>query len=259
MQTIKILFVDNNEDDYNLVRDYLTFGISQNFYELTWCNNYKEAINAMLKSFYDLYLIDYNLDNNTGLELLKEALKSNCNEPVIMLTSQENKKIDEQALKNGAANYLIKQQLTTVALERAISYATQQSQNLGKLKQSEHTFRKLFERSKESILITDNNGRVYGANYSAITLLGIAENNLYTINFDTFFQDQYSYMKLMEAIEEQGAANNMIINFVTLLGEIKKCRVSAFSEIPQHGEIVLHYVFLNEILSNAENSLTVNP
>ncbi|WP_069659567.1 response regulator [Arcticibacter eurypsychrophilus] len=258
MQTIKILFIDNNEDDYNLVRDYLTFGISQNLYELTWCNNYKEAINAMLKSFYDLYLIDYNLDNNTGLELLKEALKSNCNEPVIILTSQENKKIDEQALKNGAANYLIKQQLTTVALERAISYATQQSQNLGKLKQSEYTFRTLFERSKESILITDNTGRVYGANYSAVNLLGIAENNLYAINFDTFFQNQYSYEKLIEVMEEQGTAN-MIINFITLLGEIKTCRVSAFSVIPQHGELVLNYVFLNEICSNTENSLTASP
>jgi len=259
MQAIKILFIDNNEDDYNLVRDYLTFGISQNLYELTWCNNYNEAINAMLKSYYDLYLIDYNLDNNTGLDLLKEALKSNCNEPVIILTSQENKKIDEQALKNGAANYLIKQQLTTVALERAISYATQQSQNIGRLKQSEYTFRTLFERSKESILITDHTGRVYGANYSAMKLLGMALKDPYAINFYSYFQDQYSYTRLVEAMEEQGVASNITINFVTLNGEVKTCNVFAFSEIPQHGDLVLHYVFLNEILSNAENPLTANP
>ena len=252
MQAIKILFVDNNEDDFNLVRDFLTFGISRNLYELTWCNNYNEAINAMLKSFYDLYLIDYNLDNNTGLDLLKEALKSNCTEPVIILTSLENKRIDEQALKIGAANYLIKQQLTTVALERAISYATKQWQNLGKLKQSEYTFRKLFERSKESILITDHKGRVYCANYSAIKLLGIALNDQYTIYFDTYFQDQYSYTMLIEAMEEQGAANNIIINFVTLNGDVKTCNVCAFSEIPQHGNLVFHYVFLNEILTKAE-------
>lgn len=258
MQAIKILFVDNNEDDYNLVHDYLDTGISLNLYELTWCNNYNEAINAMLKSFYDLYLIDYNLDNNTGLDLLKEALKSNCNEPVIILTSEENKKIDEQALRNGAANYLSKQQLTTVALERAISYATKQSQNLSKLKQSEYTFRTLFQRSKESILIMDNTGRVYDANYSAINLLGIALKDLYTLNLTAFFQDHHAYIELLEAMEERGVANDMIIKFVALHGEIKTCKVSAFSEIPQHGNLILHYVFLNEISLNVKKLQTIN-
>ena len=95
MDTVNILLVDDDEDDFILTKDILRENVSRQNYNLTWCNNFSEAINAMLKGHYDIYLVDYRLGRDSGMDLLNEAIKSNCTEPIIMLTGKGDFKIDE--------------------------------------------------------------------------------------------------------------------------------------------------------------------
>src|SRR6185503_15044054 len=124
---VKVLLVDDDEDDYIITRDLIT-GIGGHRYQLEWVNTYREALQAIQRRAHDIYLLDYRLGESTGLELLRESKQSGCKAPMILLTGQGDREVDVEAMKAGAADYLIKGQLNADALERAIRYAIERNQ-----------------------------------------------------------------------------------------------------------------------------------
>ena len=80
---------------------------------IDWCYRYKEALDAIVEAKYDIYFIDYYLGAKTGLELMKEAIEQNCEQPLILLTGMGNQKIDLEAMQAGAYDYLVKLELNT--------------------------------------------------------------------------------------------------------------------------------------------------
>jgi len=119
---IRVLLVDDDEEDYVLTRGYLK-DIPGRFYHLDWVAGYDDALAAICRAEHDVYLIDYRLDARDGLALLEEALGRGCVGPMILLTGQGEEEIDLAAMRAGAADYLEKSQLDGVRLERTIRYA----------------------------------------------------------------------------------------------------------------------------------------
>ena len=55
---IKVLLVDDDEDDYILTRDWFCeFQVA--CCELKWVDSYQAASDAIEKNQYDIYLVDY--------------------------------------------------------------------------------------------------------------------------------------------------------------------------------------------------------
>jgi len=121
-QAIKVLLVDDDEDDYIITRDFLA-GIEGRRYHLTWVSDYNEALNVLNTDDIDICLLDYYLGDKTGLDLLKEITTSKPKIPVILLTGHEDKEIDLQAMEAGASDYLSKSEITPQLLDRTIRYA----------------------------------------------------------------------------------------------------------------------------------------
>lgn len=254
MKAIKILLVDDDEDDYILTQELLSSGIKANKYRLSWCATYSNAINAMLKDRYDLYLVDYKIGRHNGLRLLNEAVKSNCTKPIIILTGKGDKLIDEEALKAGAADYLTKDQITSETLERSIRYATKQFEMLEKLKRNEHTFRILFERSKDAILISDPSGQILDANKTALRFFGLEYADLSNVNSAFFYrypEDRQSFVKILQ---RDGVINGMLTELITVNGDVRTCSITSFIEIPQHGDSELFYTFVKDISEHSFQS-----
>jgi diguanylate cyclase (GGDEF)-like protein len=121
-ERIKILFVDDDEDDYLLTKDLLS-QVNDRIYDLDWVASYDEALWSINNSDHDACLFDYRLGEYTGLDLLQEAMAAGCKAPIILLTGQGDGDIDIEALKAGATDYMNKSEITTQLLERAIRYA----------------------------------------------------------------------------------------------------------------------------------------
>ncbi|MDZ8227674.1 MULTISPECIES: response regulator [unclassified Nostoc] len=131
---IKVLFIDDDEDDYILTRYWFSEFQAANC-ELEWVNNYEAARNAIACDQHDIYLVDYRLGADSGLELLREAIANGCCSPIILLTGQGDWEIDIEAMKAGAADYLEKSQLTAPLLERSIRYAIERKQTEQKIRE----------------------------------------------------------------------------------------------------------------------------
>src|SRR5688572_30396175 len=118
----RILIVDDDEDDYFLTSELIRNIPSQGF-TIDWCYSYKEALEQITSKRHDLYFIDYLLGAKTGLELLKEVIAAGVEEPIILLTGKGNQKVDIEAMRVGAMDYLVKGELSEEKLERSIRYA----------------------------------------------------------------------------------------------------------------------------------------
>lgn len=121
MQNIKLLIIDDDEDDFFLVKDLLT-DISQTC-ALDWAPTYEVGQQLLQEDKHDLCLMDYKLGARDGIELLKFAHEVGFSGPVILLTGMHQIEVDRQALQAGAVDYLVKSTLSAEQLARAIRYA----------------------------------------------------------------------------------------------------------------------------------------
>ena len=123
-QPLRVLIVDDDEDDYVVILDLLSEVESQT-YELDWAATYESALEVIGKNEHDVYLIDYYLGRRNGMELLRDATRLGSRAPMILLTGQRDREVDIEAMKAGAADYLIKGQVDSSLLERSIRYAVE--------------------------------------------------------------------------------------------------------------------------------------
>jgi signal transduction histidine kinase len=133
---IRILLVDDDEDDYLVLREMLS-GINQWKVRLQWASSFEQALAALTPGTYDVCLMDYRLDRGTGLELMKEFRKNGFSSPLIVLTGQGDREVDVQAMQDGAADYLEKGKINAQMLERSIRYAIERAKHLETLRRSE--------------------------------------------------------------------------------------------------------------------------
>jgi signal transduction histidine kinase len=178
IRNLKILLVDDDEDDYIITRELLS-DITGKKINLEWISSYDAALEAMVNNRYDICLVDYYLGELDGLTLLRNAVKNGCNAPIIFLTGQGDWNIDIEAMTAGAADYLDKSEINTPLLERSIRYAVKQQLLLRTLKQqalelhaSESRLSTIIANNADGIVIMDKNGMVCFVNPAAENLFG---------------------------------------------------------------------------------------
>jgi len=129
---IRILLVDDDEDDFIITRDIIT-DIPGRHYQLDWTAAFNEALDLINQKKHDVYLVDYRLGARDGLELITEAIANGCTAPLILLTGQSDRETDERAMRLGASDYLVKGTFNPFDLERSIRYSIEHANNLDQI------------------------------------------------------------------------------------------------------------------------------
>lgn len=124
-QGIRILLIEDDEDDYIIARDLLR-SIESTRYEIDWKSTFEEGLSALEQGEYDVCIVDYRLGRHDGVEFVSAANQRGWQLPIILLTGQEDRTIDFAAMGAGAADFLGKAQITSSMLERSIRYSIQQ-------------------------------------------------------------------------------------------------------------------------------------
>ena len=136
-RALRVLIADDDEDDYIIARDLL-MRIERPRFQLDWTPSYEGALQAIEQNQHDVYLFDYHLGHADGLQLLREALARGCKAPIILLTGNDNWEIDVEAMKAGAADFLVKGHLDARLLERSIRYALERTRAQADLMEHAH-------------------------------------------------------------------------------------------------------------------------
>lgn len=102
--SIKILLL---EDDTLFAETLIDLFESENF-EVIHSSNGQDALDAIYKAKFDLYILDINVPLINGLSLLRELRESNDKTPAIFLTSNKTKETLKSGFINGADDYITK-------------------------------------------------------------------------------------------------------------------------------------------------------
>ncbi len=98
-------------------------------------STYAAGLERVLKGEHDVYLIDYRLPDGTGTGLIHEAREGGIEKPFILITGYGNWALDEVAFREGAADYIEKDQIER-QLKHAIRYALRDWENAQALKKA---------------------------------------------------------------------------------------------------------------------------
>ncbi len=114
---LRILLIDDDPVDRELVR-YQLLGSNENIeYQAT--DNGQKGLDLIRSWNPDCVLLDLNLPDLQGLELLRKAVKSSQS-PIIVITAHGSEEIAAEAMRNGAADYLTKGTLNGKTLAHSI-------------------------------------------------------------------------------------------------------------------------------------------
>lgn len=154
---MRVLVVDDSYDQFVMIKEFLSVTDGKQF-ELDWAGTYQAGHDAIKKNSHDIYILDYHLGDQSGLELMKEAIASGCKSPMILLTGRGDRGIDIRAMRAGAADYLEKSEITPKSLERSIRYATERTRAAEALRKSEERLRTIITNAPISVFRLDVEG-----------------------------------------------------------------------------------------------------
>jgi signal transduction histidine kinase len=125
---VNVLLVEDDAGDAEVVKRLLAKSARTRF-QLEWVQSIDGAEERLQKNGCDLLLLDLGLPPAHDLEGLARLHKEDTRVPIVIVTDQNDETMALRALQEGAQDYLIKGNLTTDNLVRAIRHATER-QNL---------------------------------------------------------------------------------------------------------------------------------
>ncbi len=108
VRKIRILLIDNNKEDVNLVRSQL-LRLSDDL-EFVWSDTGEKGLKSTSEFEFDCVLCEYRLPDKDGLEVLRELRESGKNTPFIFLTGQGDETVASEAFHSGANDYFTKEE-----------------------------------------------------------------------------------------------------------------------------------------------------
>ena len=100
----RILFIDDHEDASEMMKLIL----SNEDYEVVTAVTFVEALEQATKSEFDLYVLDRNLPDGSGLELCQKLTQLTPNVPCIFYSGDAYAIHRSEALAAGAQDYIAK-------------------------------------------------------------------------------------------------------------------------------------------------------
>lgn len=105
MQTIKprVLIVEDEPALLETLKEYLLFE-----YNVTTAQTARQAFNAMKDGIFKAAIVDLNLPDTNGLEVIKAIRNKFTKTTIVVLTGDQQSETIKKAIEMGADDYLVK-------------------------------------------------------------------------------------------------------------------------------------------------------
>jgi signal transduction histidine kinase/HPt (histidine-containing phosphotransfer) domain-containing protein len=120
----KLLLIEDQPADARLLREMFNEQGAHTT-ELKYVQSMGEAEQHLAEHAVDIILLDLGLPDAQGVEAVRRAHAAAPNVPLVVLTGLDDESLAAQSLQEGAQDYLIKGQLETRGLMRALRYAVE--------------------------------------------------------------------------------------------------------------------------------------
>ena len=184
----KVLIVDDNQDHQILMEEALKQFMQE--VDIVFVSTGEECILELSKADYSLIVIDYNLSDTNGLEVLREINSKEYHCPVIMVTAFDDENVAVEAMKLGARDYIVKsgdylKRLPTIVhkvlQETMLKEEKKEVEN--KLRESELRYKTLLDNMIDVVFTADKELNILSINLASQRVFDYSCDEIKGLNF----------------------------------------------------------------------------
>lgn len=119
---LKVLLVDDDEEEFHLTRTYLRLSPFYRF-NVQWVSNLPEARERIQRQEYDVILVDYMLGEESGADFIQEMIAQSLQTPLVLFSAQETLQANEDMVRmigRRKLSFLAKEKMSTETLTRVL-------------------------------------------------------------------------------------------------------------------------------------------
>jgi len=131
---IKVLLIEDNPRDTRQIREMLS-EVSGAAFDMEYADRLLTGLELLTTGVFDVILLDLGLPDCSGLNTFTRVHAQSPEVPIVILTGLDDVTVAIKAVRDGAQDYLPKNQLDSNLLSRSMNYAIERA---GKLKHIEH-------------------------------------------------------------------------------------------------------------------------
>jgi two-component system cell cycle sensor histidine kinase/response regulator CckA len=176
-ELISVLLVEDNPGDARLLREAVKDAEGIRIH-LTHDATLQKGLLRVGRERFDVIMLDLSLPDADGIETLLRMHAQAPTVPIVVLTGLDDEALAVRAVREGAQDYLVKGQVTSQLLVRAMRYATERKRAVDDLQRSEEYFRSLIENALDIITVLDDDGTIRYASPSMERVLGFSAGTL---------------------------------------------------------------------------------
>ncbi len=153
-QKIHILVAEDNPGDYLLIEENLNDKFDNIL--IDHCCDF-QSVQDKFKSdtVYSIILLDFNLPDLEGIDLVDEVQSLANGVPIIILTGYSDIKIARESLAKGISDFLIKDEINAEILYKSIVYALERKKFMYEQNKSKEIYQHLFNFTPQPLWLYD--------------------------------------------------------------------------------------------------------
>jgi len=184
-EKINIILIEDNPGDSRLIKEYLK-DCGTSVYEVTEFNCLEKIFQNASEIDTDIILLDLSLPDSSGLNTLIKVFSNFPQTAIVVLTGLNNEDLAIEAMRHGAQDYLVKDQIDTVLLSRTIRYAIERKKSIDEKTELEF---KLRQSQRMESIGTLAGGIAHDFNNILFPILGYTDMLLMKISEDSPLRD----------------------------------------------------------------------
>jgi two-component system cell cycle sensor histidine kinase/response regulator CckA len=258
---IRVLLIEDSPEDAELIIRRLEKGGYKVDFERV---ESEPAAKAALDRDWDLILCDHTLPHFSGYSALTIWKSKRCTTPFIFISGTLGEQAAVEALKQGASDYLLKDNLTRLipAIERALRETKEREEREQErvrsersLRTSEARFRALIENSSDGILVLSRQADVLFSSSAVQRILGYQSEGFAGHNFLdlTHPEDRHEAMlAFRDCAPGEAITCKLRIRHANWQWRVTECVYSNLTEEPVIAGIVVNFRDITEACLSEE-------
>jgi PAS domain S-box-containing protein len=223
---IKVLLVEDDEIDRRITKRALDRCSLPVKFAIEPASTLSKAAECLAAGEYDVILLDMGLPDSAGIDTVRDVGKLNSHIPIVVLTGLDDEETGLLAIKNGAADYLVKGPSLTDSLVRTILYALERKKAALELQLTEERYRTIFENSAVAITMADEQERLISWNKFTEWLLGMSSADLYLKPVKSLYPEGEWEKVKAQRVKQKGMQHHFETKMAKKNGEVIDVDVS---------------------------------
>ncbi len=192
-EPLKVLLV---EDDSAIAKLIAVIIEKSGPYSVQHVDTIADAISSLKSAPYDAALLDLELPDSSGIDTVRAICGRYPALPVVVLTSHSDQRLAQQALREGAEDFVTMGTSIAIMIDRALRYSLERKRVASELERQKSLFEAVFRDVPDAMILSTEDREIVLCNpgferifdYQAMEVVGRKSKVLYANSAD--FEEQ---------------------------------------------------------------------